>query len=297
MVSWEESILRYVEAMRDRRRPLTLRHARTQLLHFRDWSQLDSPLQVQPQHLQAYLEMQAQRVKLETAWSYLLRLKPFFAWATRARILQWDPGVEFRAPRPPKRRPRYPSAAKMQAWLEALAAQQTLERTLVETAYGTGLRLHELFALDVDDFELDLYELEIREGKGGSPRRLPLGVILAGVLRKYLETVRPQREKSLEKAMWLNYEGNRLSAGAIGEKIVESAQQHGIAKISPHSLRHAFATHLLENGAPIRAVQLMLGHATLQATQIYTHILPQELQKTYRRSHPRARRCKKPCKS
>jgi len=294
MLGWEEAISRYVEAMRERRRPLTLRHIRSELARFQEWSQLESPLQVQPHHLQSYLEMHTSRVKLETAWSYLLRLKPFFAWATKVRILNWDPSVKFRAPKPPKQLPRHPSAAKMQAWLEALSPQQTLDKALIETAYGTGLRLRELHGLNVDDVELELHELEIREGKGGSPRRLPLGGFLVGVLRDYLENIRPKRlQTTQEKAMWLNYEGNRLSAGAIADKIVDSARQHGVSKISPHSLRHAFATHLLENDAPLRAVQLMLGHATLQATQIYTHIQPQELHKTYRRSHPRARRIKK----
>lgn len=296
MLGWEEAISQYVEAMKERRRPLTLRHTCTGLAKFQEWSQLESPLQVQPQHLQQYLEMHASRVKLETAWSYLLRLKPFFAWATKARLLNWDPSLEFRAPKSPKRRPPIPLVAQMQAWLKALSEQPSLERALIETAYGTGLRLHELFALDVDDLELELHELEVREGKGGAPRRLPLGVFLVGILRHYLDSIRSQRgQNAQERAMWLNYEGNRLSAGAIAEKIVKSASKHGLSQISPHSLRHAFATHLMENNAPLRAVQQMLGHATLQATQIYTHILPQELQKTYRRSHPRARR--KPCKS
>ncbi len=298
MVTWEEAQQRYLEAMREKRRPLTLRHTRFELARFQEWSRLESPQQVQPHHLQSYLEMHISRVKLETAWSYLLRLKPFFAWATRARLLHWDPSLEFRAPKRPERLPRLPSASQMKAWLEALASQPTLEKALIETAYGTGLRLRELHGLDVDDFELELHELEIREGKGGAPRRLPLGLHLVGVLREYLELVRARRHKNTqEKAMWLNYEGNRLSAGAIGEKVVDSAQQHGISKISPHSLRHAFATHLMQNDAPLRAVQLMLGHATLQATQNYTQILPQDLQKTYRRSHPRARRIKKSCKS
>ena len=299
MMTWEESESAYLEAMRSHRRPLTLKHTRLQLLRFKKWSQLESPLQVQPQHLQAYLEMQAHHVKLESAWGYLERLKPFFAWATRARLLPWDPSAEFHAPRRAKKLPKHPSAAKMQAWLEALAPHQTLDRVLIETAYGTGLRLRELHGLDVDDFALENHELTVREGKGGFSRKLPLGLFLAGLLREYLKSVRPQRhrEKSQEKAMWLNYEGNRLSAGAIADKIVDSAQQHGIAKISPHALRHAFATHLLENGAPLRALQVMLGHQSLQSTQVYTHILSGELFKTYRHSHPRARRIKKSCKS
>jgi len=298
-MTWEEAERAYLEAMHQRRRPLTLRHTQFQLRSFRQWSQLESPLQVQPRHLQGYLEAHASRVSLETAWSYLQRLKPFFAWASRIRLLQWDPSAEFRAPQRAKKLPKHPSAAQMQAWLEALHPDQTLEKALVETAYGTGLRLRELYALDTDDFALEAHELTVREGKGGFSRQLPLGVFLVGVLREYLQSVRPQREKNTrERAMWLNYEGNRLGAGAIAIKIVESAQKHGIEKLSPHSLRHAFATHLLENGAPLRALQVLLGHQSLQSTQIYTHILSGELHKTYRRSHPRARRRrKKPCKS
>lgn len=298
MMSWEEAQSLYLEAMREKHRPLTLRHTCFGLAHLRKWSQLESPLQVQPRHLQGYLEMHTARVKLETAWSYLLRLKPFFAWATRARLLSWDPSLEFRAPKPPERLPYHPSGDQMRAWLDALCPQSTLERALVETAYGTGLRLRELHGLDVDDLALELQELTVREGKGGFSRRVPLGDFLVGVLRDYLENIRPQRLKTAQqKGMWLNYHGNRLSAGAIAEKIVESAGKQGFTNLTPHSLRHAFATHLLENGAPLRAVQLMLGHQTLQATQVYTQILPQELQKTYRRSHPRARRRRKSCRS
>lgn len=295
-ISWEEAEQLYLQAMGSRRRPLTLRHIRHQLKHFREWSLLSFPDQVQPQHLQAYLEMNCQRVLLSTAWDYLLRIKPFFGWLTRAGLLHWDPSLDFKAPKPVRRLPRHPSAKKMRAWLEATGSG-SLEKVLLETLYGTGLRLRELHGLNVQDFDLVGQEVQIREGKGGHPRRLPLGTFLTGLLRNYLETLRPGRLQSVsEKAMWLNYQGNRLSAGAIADKIVESAQKHSIAKITPHTLRHAFATHLLENGAPLRAVQVMLGHQTLQATQIYTQILPQELQRVYARTHPRARR-KKPCKS
>jgi len=294
-MNWAQAEARFLEAMRDRLRPLTLQHIQGRLAHFQSWSGLLRPDQVQAIHVQGYLESLLQGLSRQTAWGYLLRLKRFFQWATRADLLLWDPMADLKAPRFPRRLPRVRASGQVRCWLESFALD-TRERALLEVFYGTGLRLVEATALNVEDLELDRCELRLRETKGGSPRILPLGPALVTVLRNYLENVRPERLRGPEKALWLNDQGGRLSYGVVNDIVRRCAREFGLKRVSCHSLRHAFATHLLEGGAPLRAVQILLGHRSLLATQIYTHILPQELRKTYRRCHPRARR-RPPCKS
>ncbi len=295
-MNWEQAEACFLEAMRNRLRPLTLQHIQGRLAHFKDWSGLSGPGEVQPSHLHAYLEELSQKNTAQTAWGHLSRLARFFRWATRADLALWNPMADFKPPRFARRLPRVLTAERVRAWLEFFALD-TRERAVLELFYGTGVRLAEAAALDVDDLELDRGELHLRETKGGNPRVMPLGPALVSVLRRYLEQNRPLRLKRPENALWLNDQGGRMSYGTLNSIVRRCARECKLRHVSCHSLRHAFATHLLEGGAPLRAVQILLGHRSLLATKIYTHILPGELRKTYRRTHPRARRRPPPCKT
>lgn len=294
-MNWEQAEACFIQAMRDQLRPLTLERIQGRLAHFREWSALAGPGEVQPAHLRAYLEELSQKTTIETAWSYLLRLKRFFRWATRAELLLWNPMADLKAPRFARRLPRVLTSDQVRAWLESFALD-TRERAVLELFYGTGVRLAEAAALDINDLELERGELHLRETKGGNPRVMPMGPALVSVLRHYLAENRPLRLQRPENALWLNEQGGRMSYGTLNSIVRRCARDFHLKHVSCHSLRHAFATHLLEGGAPLRAVQILLGHRSLLATQVYTHILPGELRKTYRRSHPRARR-RPPCKS
>ncbi|MBI4867117.1 MAG: tyrosine-type recombinase/integrase, partial [Candidatus Wallbacteria bacterium] len=132
---------------------------------------------------------------------------------------------------------------------------------------------------------------DVREGKGGRPRRQPLGSYLRQVLLRYLEEGRPSlRPVSGETAVFLSCRGRRLGRKGLGQVVEDYGRKAGLGPLSPHRLRHAYATHLLEGGADLRHIQVLLGHQTLLATHVYTRIRPVELFRTLRRYHPRARR-------
>lgn len=292
-MTWDEAEQRFLEAMRNRRRPLTLRHISRQLRHFREFSQLPAPSQVQQKHLLDYVKALSQKTSLNTAWGHVYRLRSFFRWATRTRILNWDPTADLDIPRYSGNPKRVLGQVEVEGLLR-LAEPNPRNLAILEVFYGTGLRLGELAALDVPDIDLSHYSLRLRQTKGGDPCLVPLGDHLVAVLRHYLSETRPQWMQDVtETALWLNPKGNRLSYGVLNQVVRKLGKKAGLAGVSAHSLRHAFATHMLEGGAPLRLVQILLRHRSVLATQIYTHILPLELLREYRRTHPRAKRRRK----
>ena len=163
------------------------------------------------------------------------------------------------------------------------------DKAMLEVLYATGIRVSELVSLNLDDIELD--EGFVRcIGKGSKERVVPMGEIAINALRSYLSKGRPKLVSNPgENALFLNHHGRRLTRQGFWKIVKKYAAQLGIRKeITPHTLRHSFATHLLENGADIRAVQEMLGHADISTTQIYTHVTKDRLKDVYARSHPRA---------
>jgi integrase/recombinase XerC len=174
--------------------------------------------------------------------------------------------------------------------------RQTLEareRAALELLYSSGLRVGELAALDVDDLRLELGLVTVRRGKGGRSRVVPVGESAAAALAAYLQVrhrlLSPQDPD--QPALFLNRRGGRLSTRSL-QRVVDQ-RRAGLSvgrRVSPHSLRHAMATHLLESGADLRSVQEMLGHKSLSTTQKYTHLTVDHLLAVYDRAHPRAAR-------
>jgi integrase/recombinase XerD len=159
---------------------------------------------------------------------------------------------------------------------------------MLELLYATGLRVSELIRLTLDDLALDAGFLRAI-GKGSKERVVPFGEEARDALLAYVERARPELDRFGDRALFLSARGRGFSRQSIWLKIVRYAREAGIrAAISPHMLRHSFATHLLENGADLRSVQMMLGHADISTTQIYTHISRARLQKLYDSFHPRA---------
>lgn len=197
-----------------------------------------------------------------------------------------------RTPKAPQRLPAVPTAEQTNELINAVAAD-TLERPfperdrlIFELLYGCGLRISELVGLNLDDFDLREQWIRVR-GKGRKERQVPYGATAAAALEKYLEVrvIKPR-----ERALLANHLGTRLSdRGARGIVKLYASLISGDASLHPHSLRHAFATHLLADGADLRAIQELLGHARLATTQKYTQVSLTDLMAVYDRSHPKAK--------
>jgi integrase/recombinase XerD len=204
-----------------------------------------------------------------------------------------DPSEGVARPKVPKNLPRPLSVAEVEAILSAPpdgGVAGLRDRAILETLYGAGLRVSELVAMDVDDVDLDEGSVRVL-GKGSKERVVPLGTIAGKAVAAYLTRARPVLAgASSGPAVFLNQRGGRLTRQGATQVLKRAAQLAGIQKrVTPHTLRHSFATHLLEGGADVRVVQELLGHATLSTTQIYTLVTGERLREEYFSAHPRAR--------
>ncbi|MFZ2052872.1 MAG: site-specific tyrosine recombinase XerD [Candidatus Aminicenantales bacterium] len=162
------------------------------------------------------------------------------------------------------------------------------DRAILEVLYATGLRVSELIQLRPGDINLDDGYLICR-GKGGKERVVPLGKAAAALTRRYIQEARPQLQRKPVEALFLTRLGDPFTRQGVWKMLREYARKAGLgARVSPHILRHSFATHLLERGADLRSVQLMLGHSQITTTQIYTHVSRDRLRQVYEKFHPRA---------
>lgn len=188
--------------------------------------------------------------------------------------------------------PKALSLAQVEALLNAVpagdgASQINIrDRALLEMLYSTGARITELLDLDVDDLDREQRVLLVR-GKGGKERIVPLGRPALQAVERYLVRARPSLNKKGSPALFLNNRGARLGRQSGFKIVSQAAEAAGLEHVSPHSLRHSFATHLLEGGADIRVVQELLGHASVATTQIYTKVSPEHLREIWASSHPR----------
>lgn len=186
------------------------------------------------------------------------------------------------------------SIAEVQQLLEACPIDEDAraidirDRALLEVLYASGARISEALSLHVDDL-VDGQSMVRITGKGNKQRYVPLGSHAIAAVEHYLVRARPQLSKGKSSYLWLNLRGNSLSRQSAWLIVQQAAQRAGISKeISPHTLRHSFATHLLEGGADVRVVQELLGHASVTTTQIYTHVSARNLREIFAQSHPRA---------
>lgn len=227
----------------------------------------------------------------------LVSVRSLYRWLVRQGLIAPDPTAKVGTPRKPRSIPKAISLDDATRLVE-LPATDLLgrrDKAILEVLYGAGLRISELVALDVDDVDIDGGSLLVRSGKGSKSRRLPLGRAASGAAGDYLATSRPElarRAKASRSggAMFLNARGGRLSRQGCWKILKGYAATAGLqAKVSPHTLRHSFATHMLDGGADIRVVQELLGHASLATTQVYTLVSDGRLREVYLTSHPRAR--------
>jgi integrase/recombinase XerD len=210
----------------------------------------------------------------------LAALKTFFHYLVREQIVERDPTLELERPKLPRGLPLVLTESEVVRLVEG--QRDLRDRAILELLYAGGLRVSELTMLNVTDIGFEGGYLRCL-GKGAKERVVPLSQTALRALESYLTHLRPKiRARPMERALFLNYAGRRLTRQAIWKVVKEAAKTAGINKeITPHTLRHSFATHLLENGADLRAVQEMLGHADISTTQLYTHVSKRHIKGVY----------------
>jgi len=217
----------------------------------------------------------------------------FYRFQVRDGRLESDPSSELRAPRAFKALPKYLSLDQVDQLLTAPDVTEPSgirDRAMIELLYATGLRVSELVSLRPEDVRPEAGYLTCT-GKGDKQRIVPVGATAQAWLTTYLKDARPQltRGKGGKGAtLFVNARGTRMSRSGFWKRLRDHGRKAGVrGPLSPHVVRHSFATHLLERGADLRAIQMMLGHADLSTTQIYTHVLEARLRTVYDRFHPR----------
>lgn len=222
-------------------------------------------------------------------------LRSFFRYTTREGLTPNNPAKALRTPRVGRKLPNFLTTDDIVKLLEAPPANTAAglrDRAILETMYSAGLRVAELVGLNVDDWDREANILRIR-GKGKKERITPVGTYAAKALDRWMEVrvESPQGKPHEISAMFLNKFGKRLTTRSIGRLLEGHIATCGLQqKVSPHTLRHTFATHLLDGGADLRSVQELLGHKSLTTTQIYTHVSTRRLQETYEAAHPHSKR-------
>ncbi len=223
----------------------------------------------------------------------LSAVRSFHRFLLREGIVDRDPTADVVRPRLPRALPHPLGVDEVRRLIETpdpSTATGLRDRAILEVLYGAGLRVSELTSLDVDD--LDLQEGYVRVvGKGGKEREVPMGRHARDAVGAYLTRGRPELAGPPSRgAVFLNTRGGRLTRQSCAKLLATSASGAGLARrVSPHDLRHSFATHLLEGGADVRVVQELLGHASVATTQIYTLVTKEHLREVYLTAHPRAR--------
>lgn len=223
---------------------------------------------------------------------FVSTVRSFHQFALREKYAAKDPTVLIETPKYDKKLPDVLEINEVIALLETPDLSKNngyRDRTMLELLYATGMRVSELIHIEIDDVNLIMGFVKVF-GKGNKERIVPLGEAVIEYLTHYIENIRPQLlKRTVTPVLFLNMHGKPLSRQAIWKMIKQNGIKANINKtLTPHTLRHSFATHLLENGADLRAVQEMLGHSDISTTQLYTHVSKSQIRKMYNEFHPRA---------
>lgn len=227
----------------------------------------------------------------------LATLRTFFKFLCREQVLELNPARLVSSPRLEKRLPKVISVEQVVQFIETPDADTVLgsrDRAIIELLYATGCRVSEIAGMNIEDIDFKHETIRVR-GKGRKERFVPFGSKAKEALAAYFEVrtallAEAPEHKRDSRAVFLNYQGTCITTRSIGRLIAKYVKECALAQnISPHSLRHSVATHLLSAGADLRAIQELLGHARLSTTQIYTHVSIEQLMQVYDKAHPRAR--------
>ena len=262
--------------------------------HLQEEQQLKGFNEVTRENILLHLEnLRAAGKTARTVARHISSIRSFHQFLLREKVTTTDPTVHLEMPQLEQKLPKVLSVEEVDALIAApdcSKPQGIRDVAMLELLYASGMRISELIGLDVEDVHLTMGFVRVF-GKGGKERIVPLGRGALSALSKYLERARYELQGRYPKtnALFINQRGKRLTRQGCWKLIKQHAQQANIQKeLTPHVLRHSFATHLIENGADLRAVQEMLGHADISTTQIYTHVSKSRLSEVYKQFHPRA---------
>jgi integrase/recombinase XerC len=252
-----------------------------------------TPGDIDPALLRAFLSaLHRQGARATTLGRKLASLRGFLHFLWSQGEIRENPAQRLRAPKMQRRLPQVLTVDQVFTLLEPPSDSVTLlqlrDHALLELLYASGIRVSELVTLDLQDVDLQALTLRVH-GKGNRQRQVFFGTTAAQALQAYLEA--RQAQGQVGGALFLNHRGQRLSSRGVHLLMKKHCRQHGLpGHTSPHTMRHAFATHLLDNGADLRSIQELLGHAQLSTTQKYTHVSMDRIFEVYDKAHPRARR-------
>jgi integrase/recombinase XerD len=224
---------------------------------------------------------------------HIASIRSFHHFLILDKIVDHDPTVHIETPHPELKLPKVLNTDEVDTLLNTPDLTTTLglrDKAMLELMYATGMRVSELVNLNINDVHLSLGFVRCL-GKGNKERIIPIGKMATEALKEYLEKARPKliNQKNKTDSLFMNHHGQRLSRQGFWKILKQMAIKAGIEKeLTPHTLRHSFATHLLENGADLRSVQELLGHSDISTTQIYTHVTKTRLKDVYNQFHPRA---------
>lgn len=261
-------------------------------LNFMDQQSLQGVNEIKRDHIQLYLiELYERGLNTKSVARQLSAIRAFHQYLIIDKVCLTSPCDLIESPKLTRDLPEILSIEEVDALLESFKQEtpgDVRNRAMVELLYASGLRVSELLNLKLEDVHLAMQFIKC-QGKGNKERIVPIGEVAADVLELYLNIGRPKLLKRPTDALFLNRFGEMMTRQGFWKILKKQAQIAGITKnLSPHKLRHSFATHLIENGVDLRLVQEMLGHSDIATTQIYTHISKEHLRGVFEQAHPRS---------
>lgn len=266
------------------------------LIHFLDNEQFGDLLSVSPRIARFYIATLHEQYSPSSISRKISSLRSLYNFLNKEELLKENPFRDVELPKKEKKLPKFVYPNEIEALFDSINLDKPIgkrNKLILEFLYGTGVRVSELCNIKLNDIDYS-QGLVLIHGKGSKDRYVPLHEELLTQLREYVIMVREEfQSKSQEKtkSLFLNFKGTSLSDRGVRliiNKIIDDSEE--TIKISPHTLRHTFATHLLNNGADLRSVQELLGHSHLSSTQIYTHVTKEKLKENYMKAHPRAKK-------
>jgi integrase/recombinase XerD len=270
------------------------RDLRSYLLYLKNVELLQSLNEVQRVHIVHFLgHLKEQGKSSKTSARHMSSVRAFHQFLLRDKSVDHDPSIHIETPKLERVLPKILSLQEVEILLDSPKTNNHFglrDKAMLELLYATGIRVTELISLDIEHVHLTMGFIRVN-GNGKKERIIPLGRTASEAVHGYIERGRPhfKNKKNEGQALFLNHQGSRLTRQGFWKILKKLALEAGINKeLTPHTLRHSFAAHLLENGADIRAVQEMLGHSDISTTQIYTQVMKTRLKDVYTKFHPRA---------
>ena len=289
-----ERFISYLQEVKKSSKNTILSYQRdlTKFYHYMSEHHMDDVLQVSATNLNSYLiHMETAHYAASTISRNVAVLKAFFSYLCSQGLIKENPALGLKAPKIEKKIPEILSVEDVSLLLDQPSGKNHKEirdKAMLELLYATGIRVSELIALQMDDLNLTAGYIRCRDN--GRERMIPFGSVAQQALKEYVRNARPAMIGSMdEQSLFVNCNGTSLSRQGLWKLLKQYAKRAGIAAdITPYTLRHSFAAHLVENGADLRSVQEMLGHSDISTTQIYAKMNNQRIKDVYAKAHPRA---------